>query len=323
MLARATLALSAALLVATFGALASAQAWNSATQTWTVTSQTEWDSVMFCLALGGYDVPPTSCDAYSGYDGTLAHTILLGNDLAVAGPGDLMGINLLEVGGGAAGPLTVDGQGFAIDGAATYRGIFVWSGTVTLTDLTIQNALARGGDGFAATLRPSGGGAGLGGALFIAPGVSVTLDNVDFTGNTARGGSGGIYGGTFSDAGGGGMGGNGDVLGGGGIGVLATGANQTPGIATGADPSFETGPHGGGNPFGGGGVSGGSLGGGALAAVAVTLVVAGQKVGSGEAADGSRLEGSEEEPTITQGSGEVLETGLAQEVGSERAGTCS
>ncbi|MGJ5628374.1 calcium-binding protein [Nostoc sp. CALU 1950] len=99
------------------------------------------------------------------------------------------------------------------------RPLFIQSGTVGISDLTITNGRAKGGDG-------SGGGAGMGGGLFIYDG-SVSLTNVAFSNNTAQGGNGSSYsgpGGAGSSGGAGGAdgagnsGGNGDFGGGGGYG---------------------------------------------------------------------------------------------------------
>ena len=41
--------------------------------------------------------------------------------------------------------LTIDGQGHTLDGANTYRGLFVYSGAVAINNLSINDALAQGG----------------------------------------------------------------------------------------------------------------------------------------------------------------------------------
>ncbi|MFC7421438.1 autotransporter-associated beta strand repeat-containing protein [Iodobacter arcticus] len=64
-------------------------------------------------------------------------------------------------------------------------GFFVESGKLTISDSTVKNFTTKGGDG-------SGGGAGLGGAIFINSGAEVVLENVNFSGNAAVGGDGGI-----------------------------------------------------------------------------------------------------------------------------------
>lgn len=63
-------------------------------------------------------------------------------------------------------------------------GFFVESGKLNISNATVKNFTTKGGDG-------SGGGAGLGGAIFINSGAEVVLDNVNFSGNSAVGGDGG------------------------------------------------------------------------------------------------------------------------------------
>ncbi len=160
---------------------------------------------------------------------------------------------------------------FTIDGGGTQRGLLVYSGGVTLENLTIENAVARGGSGGDGTDGGGGGGAGLGGGLFVASGGAVTLDDVDFSGNAAIGGHGGSAAlVTPSGAGaGGGMGGNGGEgvnstapnAGGGGIGTGAHGANVNATPGSGIVPGVSNSGGGGGvNPTTGGG--GGGIGGG-------------------------------------------------------------
>ncbi len=159
--------------------------------------------------------------------------ITLGNNITLAGNLPLIKSNIL-----------FDGSGYAVDGANAYRVFFVGRGaaglkplsapSVTFRNLTIQNGKAQGGNG---------GGAGLGGGLFVYDG-SVSLQNVVFAGNQALGSTGSYWGG-----GGGGMGGNaGSGFGGGG---LLPGAD---GGSSGAGGS--AGNYGGGGGFGqnGGGV---------------------------------------------------------------------
>jgi hypothetical protein len=107
--------------------------------------------------------------------------------------------------------LTINGEGHTIDGNNNqYNGLFVYSGDVTIENLTIANAAAKGGNGGTGDVG-GGGGAGLGGGLFVAgattaqgagvsPGTKepgqatvpvVTLINVGFTGDSATGGKGG------------------------------------------------------------------------------------------------------------------------------------
>ena len=87
-----------------------------------------------------------------------------------------------------------------INGANAYNGFFVYSGDVTIENLTLQDMKAQGGGGG----DQAGGGAGLGGGLFVAgtngsggndPSQAVvpvvTLINVAFNGDSAVGGHGG------------------------------------------------------------------------------------------------------------------------------------
>jgi hypothetical protein len=55
---------------------------------------------------------------------------------------DLSAINLK-----GSDTLTINGQGAALDGAGAYRGLFVYSGTTTIEELTIESAVAEGGAG--------------------------------------------------------------------------------------------------------------------------------------------------------------------------------
>ena len=81
----------------------------------------------------------------------------------------------------SADTLTIQGDGATLGGANGYPGLFAHSGVTTIENLTIENAVAEGG------------GAGLGGGLFVAfnplstagP-ARVTLDNVFFTSELGR-----------------------------------------------------------------------------------------------------------------------------------------
>ncbi|MEO6843358.1 MAG: Hint domain-containing protein [Bradyrhizobium sp.] len=187
-------------------------------------------------------------------------------------------LNAINLANGSS--LTIEGldHGVAdtIDGGGTERGLFVYSGTVSVNDLTIANARAQGGAGGGGG---GGGGAGLGGGLFVASGASVTLDDVSFHGDQAAGGAAGSSNGAAG--GGGGMGGAGSADGGGGglgsgangagsssnagVGIIpnlpATAFNEADG-GGGAPDQFDIGGYGGGiGPSGGGGFGGGGGGG--------------------------------------------------------------
>ncbi|MCS3582651.1 hypothetical protein M2192_006897 [Bradyrhizobium elkanii USDA 61] len=104
--------------------------------------------------------------------------------------------------------------------ARGYQGFVVVAGKVTFKNLTIINAVASGGNG---GVGGGGGGAGLGGGLFVGQNADVTLNNVNFGSNTAKGGNGGTVDPAGGGGGGGGIGadggsGNGGGGGGGGFG---------------------------------------------------------------------------------------------------------
>jgi autotransporter-associated beta strand protein len=179
-----------------------------------------------------------------------------------------------------------------INGANAYSGLFVYSGDVTIENLTLQDMKAQGGAGGLL----AGGGAGLGGGLFVAgtngsggndPSQAVvpvvTLINVAFSGDSAVGGHGGSMPGTqsggFSGGGGGldgGHGGNnnfsaGSGGGGGGVGLTASGGDglgpPTAGSGgAGIIPGAASGGHGASIIGGVGGQSGGGGGAGPIAA---------------------------------------------------------
>jgi hypothetical protein len=160
-----------------------------------------------------------------------------------------------------AGSVTINGQGNTLDGGGVQRGFFVYSGTVTIQNQTIQNTLAQGGSGSAG----GGGGLGAGGGLFVGPGANVTLNTVNLgvTGNPnkAVGGNGAASttsGGVSGGAGGGLSGGAGAIGGlggaGGGNGIAAT--SGLPGGTNGFGPNNLT--SGGGGAGGAGANSGGT-----------------------------------------------------------------
>jgi len=111
------------------------------------------------------------------------------------------------------GPLPPIESNLTIDGNSLYRVFFVDTGTVTLSNLIIQNALAQGGAG-ADGMTSGGGGLGAGAGLFVNKSTAVvTVLNTYFLKCSAIGGSGGdstLYE-TDSTFGGGGGGGDGSV----------------------------------------------------------------------------------------------------------------
>jgi autotransporter-associated beta strand protein len=152
--------------------------------------------------------------------------------------------------------VAVDGDGYALDGDESYRGLFIDAAgeNVTVQELQFENCIAQGGDGGDGQ-GGGGGGAGLGGALFVRNG-DVDLTDCLFENNSAVGGDGGEQTGTVHGAsqdfnynntygGGGGLGGDGGSntenatefggAGGGGIGADASGGNV---VGEGDDPSL-------------------------------------------------------------------------------------
>ena len=234
-----------------------------------VASEADFNAALAAIDVGGKFAAPH-----------VAYTIKLTAGFWLSG--DLDAVNL-----GSTDSLVINGSGFALDGAGTYRGLFAYAGPLTVENLTIKNAVARGGAGGTGAV-PGGGGGGLGGGLFVATGASVTLANVNFTDNQAIGGAAGATG-AVGIGGGGGLGGAGGAAGGtasiprngggGGIGVAATGGSLGGGgagiVVGAAGGNSGTGNH----PVGGaGGIEGG---GGGAAGVTVTS-------GSGRGGGGSR-----------------------------------
>src|SRR4029077_16892023 len=73
-----------------------------------------------------------------------------------------------------ASTVVINGGNTTLNGGGVQRGLFVFSGSVTINNFAIQNPLAQGGSGGPGG---GGGGAGLGGALFVASGAHVTVSN--------------------------------------------------------------------------------------------------------------------------------------------------
>jgi hypothetical protein len=137
----------------------------------------------------------------------------------------------------------IEGNSHTVSGNSQFRPFFILSGTVTLRNLTVSDGRAKGGNG----INGGGGGAGLGGALFVYDGA-VTVENVAFSNNVVVGGNGGHTRGAFDFNGGGGMGGNGSS-GGGGLFVGGYGGNGNYGGRAGDNEDCDGG-------FGGGGCGG-------------------------------------------------------------------
>ena len=166
-----------------------------------------------------------ACAASASQACNATDTASLASCIANASSGDtvrlLNNITLTSHTGLITTNLTIDGQGFTLDGASTHRGFFVDSGTVTVQNITLANLRAKGGDGGAGSNRDGdhgpggGGGMGAGGAVFVRSGSAVVLRDVTLSGSSAVGGAGGqartaISNDTDPSPGaGGGMGGNG------------------------------------------------------------------------------------------------------------------
>lgn len=107
---------------------------------------------------------------------------------------------------------TINGAGITIDGASSYQAFQVASGTVSINDVNVQNAISKGGAG--GDGNAGGGGAvGGGGALYIHGDTTVTLTASSLSNNIAQGGNGGAAN-NNGNAGGGGGGGFGGGIGG-------------------------------------------------------------------------------------------------------------
>ena len=170
------------------------------TTNFTASTELDIDAALSVIDAGGADAKTNTA-----YTLTLTGTTL---DLT----SDLDAINLLS-----GSSLTIIGNGVTIDGGyqagvsgSGTRGFFIYAGSVVFQNLTIENAVARGGaGGNGLDAGGGGGGAGLGGGLFIANGATATLAGVNFLDDQAIGGAGGN-----STPDGGGAGGGGGGLGG-------------------------------------------------------------------------------------------------------------
>ncbi|MGL5134640.1 MAG: Calx-beta domain-containing protein, partial [Planktothrix sp.] len=112
--------------------------------------------------------------------------------------------------------LSIIGNGNTIDAGNNSQIFRIVNGTIVLSDLTLQNGRAIGGDG----ITGGGGGLGAGGALYLEGG-NVTVENITFNNNQAIGGN--------SPNGAGGGGGSGNGGNGGGSGGQLNDAFGTPG----------------------------------------------------------------------------------------------
>ena len=139
------------------------------------------------------------------------------------------------------------GQNYSISGNNQFRPLYVQSGNVTIQNLQLVNGLAKGGDSL-----HGGGGAGLGGALFVQN-SHTTLKQVTFSNNQAQGGSSGVD--TSGGGGGGGLYGSSTNANGGG--VFADNTGGAGGYTTNnPGPYALSGDFGNGGGFGGKGTDG-------------------------------------------------------------------
>jgi autotransporter-associated beta strand protein len=174
--------------------------------------------------------------------------------------------------------VTITGNNTTLDANNAGRAFFVQSGTVAISNLTINNAVAQGGAGGTSPGGGGGGGLGAGAAVFVNTGAAASLTNVTVGNASATGGAGGNGGvGSQAGAGGGGLGGAGGTSaangGGGGGGYAGAGGNAITAGSAGGGGEFGTGGTSSGFGGGGGGgqqgtggngaVSGGGGGGGA------------------------------------------------------------
>lgn len=150
---------------------------------------------------------------------------------------------------------TLHGAGIVIDGNNTFQGLSVAAGSPHIQDITIQNAVSKGGNGGDGSFG-GGGGVGGGGALYIHGGTSVVIGASNLLSNQAVGGNGGNSVSDTSFLAGGGGGGFG-----GGNGGSQTTAGTFGGGGGGGHPG---GGNGGrtGSPAGGNGIYFGGGGGG-------------------------------------------------------------
>jgi autotransporter-associated beta strand protein len=128
---------------------------------------------------------------------------------------------------------TINGGGFFIDGANSFRLLATSKASLALNNLTVQGGLAQGGSG-------GGGGLGAGGGVYVDLGQTLTLTNTTISTCKAQGGNGGT----------GGTGGNASFF------VAAATAYTEPTVGYGGGTGGGFGPGGGGNGPGGPGGNG-------------------------------------------------------------------
>ncbi|MEA5563820.1 DUF4347 domain-containing protein, partial [Planktothrix agardhii] len=216
--------------------------------------------------LANFDVSVATDDGTGTVAGTLSKAILDANTAAgddtitiqtnvrfTGIPNVPINSNIAFIGGG----FTVSGDinNNSTNDAGDVRPLFVKSGIVNFSNMTISGGRAKGGDGGVG--RGGGGGAaGMGGGLFIYNGT-VSLNTVTFNNNQAIGGNGiaGNNNTTFGGGGGGGIGGNG------GNGLTGNVAGSGGGGGIGGVSTLGFGGNGGGSDLGSNGGFGGGGGG--------------------------------------------------------------
>ena len=114
-------------------------------------------------------------------------------------------LNAINLASGSSLSIVGAGGMVTIDGGSAQQGFIDQAGALALKDLTLAHMVAQGGAGASGQYGGGGGGAGLGGALYLASGASATLDNVQFIGDAAAGGAGGVYNAGSQASGGGGL----------------------------------------------------------------------------------------------------------------------
>jgi hypothetical protein len=171
---------------------------SSTTTSFNASSETAINAVLSAIDVGGLNAHTNTAYTLVLSPGTIGLTT------------DLLAVNLPS-----GSSLTVLGNGAVIDGgyisgspSSGTHGFFAYSGSLTLHNLTIRNAVARGGAG-GSGYYAGGGGAGMGGGLFVNNTATVTLSGVSFLGDKAIGGAGGLGTTGKKNGGGGGLGGAG------------------------------------------------------------------------------------------------------------------
>jgi autotransporter-associated beta strand protein len=256
-----------------------------------------------------------------------SYTITLGGDIAMNGTA----VTAISLAAGVA--LTIDGAGYTLDGGGSEHGLFAYTGTVVVENLTIADAQADGGNA-GATGGGGGGGAGLGGGLFIGSAASVTLINTGFMSDGAHGGTGRVAnydanydaptgaGGAF-DGGGtppegsfgaggaeGEVGGFGGGGGGGGDGGLSSIYGEAPGFGGGGGSNEVLN---GAFPFPGAGGGGLGAGGDVFVQQGGALTIEGGTLGAGTVSGGGSSQQTYGDSTITglaSGAGLALGSGI-------------